>query len=753
VKLLAVRVAAFRRFALPTAVEGFDDGVNVLAGPNEMGKSTLFHALEAAFLARHKVTGVALDTMRPHAGGEPLVEVEFEAQGRRWKVRKQFGRGASAILTDVASGKEIARNADTEQRLAALTGRSGELPGGLGLVWVRQQRSLLPPDPDIDPETGKEKIRGERAALRDIIGREIEAASGNAFEIVRDRTKRALDALLTPTRTAAKKDGALFKAESLRDEARAKRDEARSAADAAEERLGRIAAMSRRLTELQSGAAPDRALSHMDAIEARRTAAAESRVRRDLAREAMKAREAELNAAREVLSSRQKLLEAAEARRNAQVAAQKLSARIELLASELNTDPATPAVIEGLAAQDRTRAVADAELAGHTAMVDIRLEEGGKGKLRVGDAPILESRRFAVVEPIEIRIDGIAAITVVTSHVERGRELRARSAFAARQIEETLLRLGAATLDEARERAAARAAKVDELEQTRARLSELAPGGLRKLTDDVANQEVALKSAAQQNYREEDAARLMSAAAEARVTFDALNAHAPSDERFWALETELAEARKTQASLDAEISRLTIDLAREKGEQAGIDETGRAAEVPAREGEFERADDEAKRLRHEADALYLLEKTLADIEARAKAVYFEPVLRRLRPHLDRVFGSSELSFKNDFAVDAFERGGVREDVAQLSDGTREQLSILARLAFAEVLADSGNAVPLVLDDPLAYSDDGRLAAVCAELAAAKNVPQIVVLTCRENAFAVLPGRRLTVTNWRPEKAK
>ncbi len=203
--------------------------------------------------------------------------------------------------------------------------------------------------------------------------------------------------------------------------------------------------------------------------------------------------------------------------------------------------------------------------------------------------------------------------------------------------------------------------------------------------------------------------------------------------------------------LDDDIKRLTIDLAREQGEQAGIDESGRAAEVAACEGEFERADEEVRRLQHEADALQLLETTLAGIEAGAKSAYFEPISRRLRPRLERLFGTSELFFKDEFSLDAFERGGVREDIAELSDGTREQLSILVRVAFAEVLAENGNPAPLVLDDPLAYSDDGRLAAICGELAAAKSVSQIILLTCREKAFAVLPGRRLTVTNWRPEK--
>jgi hypothetical protein len=750
VKLIALRVAAFRRFAEPAAVEDFGAGVNVLAGPNEMGKSTLFHALEAAFLTRFKVSGAALDAMRPYAGGEPLVEADFEAEGRLWRIRKQFGRGAAAVLTDLAAKSDVARNADAEDRVAALTGRSGDLPGGLGLVWVRQQRSLQPPDPDIDPETGKEKARGERAVLRELIGREIEAAAaGDAIEFVRARTKRALDLLLTPTRAGIKKDGPLYHAQTLRDEAKTKRDEARAAAAAAVERLAQIAAMSERLAGLESSTTAETAQSRLAALEARRTAAVEARTRRDLAREAMKAREAELNVAQGAAASRRKLAEDREAKRNAAAVAQKLTETVEALATDLNADPATRAAVERLAELDRARAVAEAELAGHAATVDVRLEEGGKGRLKIGGAPLNESRRFAVVEPLEIRIDGIAAITVSTAQAARGTELKAKSASAAAEIETALRRLGVATIDDARAGAEARAAKVKELDAARTRLSELAPAGLGKLADDIAALDAALAAAGQPNLSEEDAARLKSAALEARATCDALEARALSDADLHALDGELAEARRAHGGREAEIKRLTIELANKKGEQVGIDETGRAAEVAARDGDFERAEAEAQRLRHEAEALKLLETTLADIEARAEAAYVAPISRRLTGHLARVFGASELSFKGDFAVDNLRRGDAREDVAGLSDGTREQLSVLVRLAFAEVLAESGKPAPLVLDDPLVYSDDERLAAVCGELTAAASVPQIILLTCRERAFEVLPGRRLKVTNWRP----
>jgi uncharacterized protein YhaN len=60
------------------------------------------------------------------------------------------------------------------------------------------------------------------------------------------------------------------------------------------------------------------------------------------------------------------------------------------------------------------------------------------------------------------------------------------------------------------------------------------------------------------------------------------------------------------------------------------------------------------------------------------------------------------------------------------------------------------SVPLVLDDPLVYSDDERLAKICHVLGMSANKLQIIVLTCRETAFQTLSGHRLSVTSWRPD---
>src|SRR4029079_13416028 len=162
--------------------------------------------------------------------------------------------------------------------------------------------------------------------------------------------------------------------------------------------------------------------------------------------------------------------------------------------SELNSDAATPAVVEKLAAVDRARAIAEAELAGQSAYVAVRLEPGGEDKLRIGDAPLGESRRFSVVEPLEIRIDGIAAITVSTAQAGQGAKLKARSASAASEIDETLRRLGVATLAQARERARARAERVENLDKPGGVFSKLAPAGLQSLAAEVASLDEALKT-------------------------------------------------------------------------------------------------------------------------------------------------------------------------------------------------------------------------------------------------------------------
>jgi uncharacterized protein YhaN len=87
---------------------------------------------------------------------------------------------------------------------------------------------------------------------------------------------------------------------------------------------------------------------------------------------------------------------------------------------------------------------------------------------------------------------------------------------------------------------------------------------------------------------------------------------------------------------------------------------------------------------------------------------------------------------------------AEESFDGLSDGTQEQVAILTRLAFADMLLDSGRPAMLILDDALAYSDNARLETMFDMLTEASTRMQILVLTCREDAFRRLCGTRIRI---------
>ncbi len=55
-KIRAIRLANVARFAEPVALEGLSGGLDVLAGPNELGKSTLLRAMQSAFTEKLSVS-------------------------------------------------------------------------------------------------------------------------------------------------------------------------------------------------------------------------------------------------------------------------------------------------------------------------------------------------------------------------------------------------------------------------------------------------------------------------------------------------------------------------------------------------------------------------------------------------------------------------------------------------------------------------------------------------------------------------
>ena len=756
-RILALRLAAFRRFSAPVAIENFDAGLNVLAGPNEFGKSTIFQALEAAFLLRHGTSGAVLEAMRPRTGGEPLVEVDFETPDGHWRIRKQFGRGKAAVLTDLKTKRAVALAAEAEDRLATMTGVANDgpgqaAPGRMGLVWVRQQRALLPPDPDIDPVTGKPKSRGEASALIDLLGREVEAAAGaGAAARINERVKVALSELVTPGREGAKKGGAYDLALKAREDAQSRLARARQMAEASELRLARIAEISVSLAALE---APEvRAADHQRivALETAVTDAVGLRLSHDVLAAEFKSRDLEAASARQALEHYFSSAARRAALEEAISAAQGLESGIRELAEKLNGDKATTARLQRVFELERDVAVAQSELSSRSASVEISPHPGAEGRITVNATAIRAPARIDVADRLKIEIGGIGTIDVITADPAKAAAAKARLAAADAGFNACLIEIGVTTAHDARARGETRAQDAAALDQARARLSGLAPKGSAALAHELAGltQSGASGTADAANELESLARAHEASARSARRDYEVAKAAAPDDAAFRALSVELEAARQAASRKASEARRIAEALERLKGEQTGVDEGGQSGEVPKALGGVERSEREVKRLEAEIAALRLLAATLTAAETNIRNRYFEPVTQAIAPYLVRLFPQAGLDFKGTFSLEALSRAGEKEEFATLSDGTREQLAVLVRMSFAKLIAGRGAPVPLILDDPLVYSDDARLEAMCRALEDAAGLHQVVLLTCRTKAFENITGRRLAITSWQP----
>ena len=109
-------------------------GLNVLHGPNELGKSSLVSAVRAALLLQSSSS--AAEPLRDwHADAAPVVELTFEEEAQRvWRVRKSFASsGGYAYLDFSRDGSEFTqdgRGGEVDGKLRDLLRWGVEAPGG-----------------------------------------------------------------------------------------------------------------------------------------------------------------------------------------------------------------------------------------------------------------------------------------------------------------------------------------------------------------------------------------------------------------------------------------------------------------------------------------------------------------------------------------------------------------------------------------------------------------------------------------------
>ena len=148
-KIQSLAVNQFKKFTSPTRLDGVEDGLNVVVGPNEMGKSTLLDALRAVLFERYSSRAqsiMALQNDRNQAA--PVVELAIELNDGLYRITKRFIKKPYARLS--CPDGRILEGDTAEDTLREILdfnepGKTGAKPETLGMwnvLWVQQGQSF-----------------------------------------------------------------------------------------------------------------------------------------------------------------------------------------------------------------------------------------------------------------------------------------------------------------------------------------------------------------------------------------------------------------------------------------------------------------------------------------------------------------------------------------------------------------------------------------------------------------------------------
>jgi len=136
-----------------------------------------------------------------------------------------------------------------------------------------------------------------------------------------------------------------------------------------------------------------------------------------------------------------------------------------------------------------------------------------------------------------------------------------------------------------------------------------------------------------------------------------------------------------------------------------------------------------------ASAATLLYVTMKEERDKARRAYVAPIKEKIERLGRLVFNDSfEVEVTENLSVASRTMDGCNVPFDSLSGGTKEQISLISRLACAMTVSKDGGA-SLILDDALGYTDPERLKLMGAVLAKAGQECQIIILTCVPDRYS------------------
>ena len=197
-------------------------------------------------------------------------------------------------------------------------------------------------------------------------------------------------------------------------------------------------------------------------------------------------------------------------------------------------------------------------------------------------------------------------------------------------------------------------------------------------------------------------------------------------------------AAETFAQRHIEVERALHDI---EVELSLIGTEGRTGKLDAARVRREHAAAEHVRVQDRAQAARTLREVMGRHRDNTRLRYVEPFRAELERLGRTVFGASfEVEVDSNLQIRNRTLDGRTVPFESLSGGAREQLGILARLAVA-ALVDTHDAVPVMIDDALGFSDPDRLAKMGAVFDTVGADGQVIVLTCVADRYRGVAAAR------------
>ena len=180
-----------------------------------------------------------------------------------------------------------------------------------------------------------------------------------------------------------------------------------------------------------------------------------------------------------------------------------------------------------------------------------------------------------------------------------------------------------------------------------------------------------------------------------------------------------------------DITRLEVEL--ETKGALGLEE-----QRAERERELEQASRRTDELSRRAAALDHLLGLLRDKRSALARRLRAPLQKHLDRYLQILFPGARIEVAEDLSPGVITRTGPRGtesgDFEELSVGAREQMGIIARLAYADLLQEAGRPTLLILDDALVHTDEDRLGQMKRVLYDAAARHQVLIFTSHPAAW-------------------